>query len=323
MMAGILCFFKTSVIALLCIGLYAITSCKPDPLPDESESKHINICVLGNSYANDAFSYVPFILKEYGVTCKIHIYYRGSGSLKDLDEQWTDDGDTGLASLDGKQHVRLHFSIDTRVDNKWRKEKIASAQEIVSIDKWDIISLQQVSTHARLIETYEPYLQNVITRINAECQYPFSLAWFMAYNRAWDNDDNDNLTTQQAICEKYPFSLVFPVATTVFNCQSSTILSGLGDSKYKRMYASDNVHLQEGLPCYAASLAVVQTILQCCFHEGSVIGDKVRPTQSWIESINGITPNDESTGVTEDNCSLAQKAAVNAYFNKFSITPLD
>ncbi len=288
---------------------------------DVDDARHINICVLGNSYAADSYSYVPFILLEYGITCKIQLYYRGSGSLKDLDEQWTDDTPYSIASLDGKQHVRLHYCIDTRKDSQWRNERVASAAEIVSMDKWDIISLQQVSTHCQYLETYEPYLQNVIDKINVKCSYPFSLAWFMAYNRASDNANEENLAAQKEICSKYPFGIVFPVATTIFNCQSNNILAALGDSEYKKMYASDNIHLQEGLPCYAASLAIVQSLLQYCFHKGSVMDNKIRPTQSWINSINGINPNGQSTGVTEENCSLVQQAAMNAYYNKFSITP--
>ena len=301
-------------------------SCKPETktviIRDIPETRHINICVLGNSYANDSFSYVPFILQEYGITCKIHIYYRGSGSLKDLDEQWTDDGPCGVASLDGKDHIRLHFSIDTRIDSKWQNEEVTSASEIVSMDRWDIVSLQQVSSHVRFLDTYNPYLQNIIEKIKTSCPYPFSLAWFMAYNRANDNANEENLAAQKSICGEFPFNMHFPVATTIFNCQGNILLAELGGSKYKKMYASDNVHLQEGLPCYAASLAIVQTILQRCFHEGSVLGDRIRPTQDWITSIGGITPNGESIGITEENCLLAQKAALTAYEHPFEIIPV-
>ena len=290
---------------------------------DSQQDNHINICVLGNSYANDAFSYVPFILGEYGYTCKIHIYYRGSGSLKDLDEQWSDTDQYGTASLDGKRHIRLHFSIDTRVEQRWRKESVASAEEILSLDKWDIVTLQQVSSHARHIDTYEPYLNNVIQRINSQCNYPFSLGWFMAYNRAKDNADEENLATQQLICDRYPFGIVFPVAAAVFSAQDNVVLGDLGDSEYKRMYASDNIHLQEGIPCYLAALTISETILKQCFHRGSVIGNHIRPTDSWIKSINGITPDGHSIGVTEENCALAQQVAVNAYKHKFEITPLE
>ena len=53
-----------------------------------------------------------------------------------------------------------------------------------------------------------------------------------------------------------------------------------------------------------------------------VIGNSIRPTQSWIEAINGITPNGQSIGVTEDNCRLAQLAAVNAFYDNYSILPI-
>ena len=315
-------FISWAYLCTVCL----ISSCEKELtiiVNDSPQDNHINICVLGNSYSNDAFSYVPFILKEYGYTCKIHIYYRGSGSLKDLDEQWSDTNQYGIASLDGKQHIRLHFSIDTRTDLSWRKESVASAEEILSLDKWDIVSLQQVSSHAQYQETYEPYLENVIERINAQCKYPFSLGWFVSYNRAADNANQESLDTQKEICRQYPFNIVIPVAAAVFSCQEHEKLAELGDSKYKKMYASDNVHMQEGLPCYVAALTVAETIMKSYFHRGSVIGNSIRPTDKWINSINGITPNGNSTGVTEANCALAQRAAVNAYYHKFEIIPLE
>ena len=51
----------------------------------------------------------------------------------------------------------------------------------------------------------------------------------------------------------------------------------------------------------------------------SVMGNKIRPTQEWIRSISGITQNGESIGVTEENCVLAQKAAIQAILHPFEI----
>lgn len=283
---------------------------------------HVNICVLGNSYSNDAFSYVPFILKEYGVTSCIHIYYRGSLSLHDLDEQWDDDSALGIADLDGKNHNRFHFSIDTRTQKKWQKETIMSASSIVAMNKWDIITLQQGGRRARHEDTYYPYLENVIEKIGSKCDYSYSLAWFMSYNAGADNANEESVATQQRITQSFPFEFVIPVATAVFSCQENKILSELGDSQYKRMYASDNVHLQEGLPCYIAALTVSQAILNALGIKKSVEGNLIRPTQEWITSIGGITPNGQSTGVTEENCILAQKAAIQANMYPFEIIPI-
>ena len=289
---------------------------------EESEHKHLNICVLGNSYSNDSFSYVPFILKQYGITCKIEIYYRGSLSLHDLDEQWEDDDRLGMADLDGKKHNRFHYRIDTRKDNRWKNEEILSAKEILESDKWDIISVQQGGNRAQSEDTYYPYLQDVIDKINDSSPYPYKLAWFMAYNSASNNSNKESITTQETIVNSFPFSFVFPVATAVFSCQANDKLAQLGDSKYKKMYAEDNVHLQEGLPCYIAALTVAQALLYLFSDDLSVMGDKIRPTQKWIDSINGITPDGESIGVTEENCVLAQRAAIQANLHPFEIIPV-
>lgn len=283
---------------------------------------HVNICVLGNSYSNDSFSYVPFILKEYGITSCIHIYYRGSLSLHDLDEQWEDDSAYSLADLDGKEHIRLHFSIDTRTRDYWLKEANKSAKDIVRMKDWDIITIQQGGNRCKDELSYYPYLQNVINRIDNDCDSPYSLAWFMAYNGAKDKMNEGSIRTQEKIVNKFPFGFVIPVATAIFSCQENEELARLGDSKYHMMYASDDVHLQEGLPCYIAALTVSQAILDALGLERSVEGDKIRPTQNWIRSISGITQNGESVGVTEENCVLAQRAAIQANLHPFEIIPI-
>lgn len=284
--------------------------------------RHVNICVLGNSYSNDAFSYVPFILMEYGVTSCIHIYYRGSMSLHDLDEQWEDDSDLSIADLDGALHNRFHFSIDTRKRRYWRREAIKSAKDLVEMDEWDMITIQQGGDRCKIEESYYPYLQNVIGRINDVKCDSCSIAWFMAYNSGKDNMNEESILMQERITQEFPFSFVIPVATAIFSCQEHETLSMLGDSKYHKMYASDNVHLQEGLPCYIAALTVSQAILDALGIEKSVEGNRIRPTREWISSINGITQNGESIGVTEENCALAQRAAIQANLHPFEIIPV-
>ena len=293
--------------------LLSLTSCSKSAAPEIPEDAiHLNICVLGNSYSNDSFSYVPFILKDYGFTCELHIYYRSGGSLQGLDDQWYDTENPGD-----------HYYVNTTRDNKWKKGDPISPNEILSLSQWDIISLQQYSRHVTLEETYTPYLQNILDRIEDNFPGQHKMAWFMAYNRAAENDVEINLSLQQKVVSSYPFDIVFPVATTIFNCQSSSVLRNIGDSVYGNFFSDDNAHLQEGLPCYAAALTVVQTILDIYAPDKTIVGDKVRPTEKWITSIGGITRNGTSTGVTESNCALVQKAVIAARNDHFSVTPMD
>lgn len=304
---------------LMILSLISFVSCSKNEYIAIKDPIHLNICVLGNSYSNDAFSYVPFILKEYGITCKIHIYYRGSGSLHDLNHQWNDNSPYSIADLDGKEHIRLHFSIDTRKDNSWSKEDVLSANDVVSLEKWDIISLQQGGNRAKSIDTYYPHLPDIMSKIDSICDYTYGLAWFMAYNGALENENQASLDTQRQVVESGKFNLVFPVATSVFIAQEKEELQNLGESVYKKLYYSDNIHLQEGLPCYLAALTVSQSLLDHYRPGINVMGNNIRPSDKWIEKINGITPNGEAIGVTDENCELAQKIAVIANLFKYSI----
>lgn len=292
--------------------LLLLSSCSSKDELIHHSPKHISICVLGNSYSNDSFSYVPFILGKYGITCSIHIYYRGSGSLCDLDREW----------LSGNGNTK-HFYIDTRVDRKWKSENGITARDILSIEDWDIVSLQQSSLQVSNENSYHPYLENVVDSLRHYCSKPFVLAWFMAYNRPNDDAKSRNLTVQKRIIEEYPFGLVFPVATAIFDCQTHPSFSDMGDSKYGLMFSGDNVHLQEGLPCYAAALTITESLLRYYSPENCVIGNSIRPSQEWINMIGGITPNGYSIGVSESNCLLAQKAAVVANNNMFEIITIE
>ena len=303
---------RHSALSFICF-FFLFCSCSQEIEEEVAEIlPHINICVLGNSYSNDSFSYVPFILKQQRITCCIHIYSRSSGSLRDLDTEW----EKGYASA-------THYTIDTRYDKKWRTSTVLSAERMLSLQVWDMVSIQQASRQVEVEGSYSPYLDNVIGRISKICSYPFDLAWFMAYNRADDDANDVNLSVQRRIVERSCFDIVFPVATAIFNCQANPQLARLGDSIYGKMYAEDNVHLQEGLPCYVAALSISEAILRRIDPSNTILGDRIRPTQQWIESVGGIAPNGPSVGVNEENCNLAQKAAVCANDYLFEIIPVE
>lgn len=286
----------------------------------DEDSIHLKICLLGNSYTADAWRYVPAMLLAYGITCEVNFYYRGSGSLADLDDQWTHTSQYDPSNYDGSMHIRLHFQIDSRKGVSWANATRTSAQAIVAADKYDIISVQQAGKQCKNPTYWIPYLQNVIDKIMAECDYPFTLCLFEAYTSADDTQHEASLLNQKEFFKKYPFTMLIPAAAAVFSAQENSILAQLGDSTYKKMYASDNTHMQEGLPCYITACTVVQSILDKYMPGKSVLNDQFRATQENIENLGmDATANGQSTGVTESNCYLAQKAAICAVKNPFEI----
>ena len=294
--------------------IIVFSSCSKELVIDETtqiDPFHISICALGNSYTSDSFSYVPFILKEYGYTCSLHIYCRPNGSLKLLDSDWSNKSSS------------LYFYIDTRFDSEWQSSESIAPADLLLKERWDIITVQQVSTQVRNKASYSPYLDNILIKIGKSIKYPATLAWFMAFNGANDNENDVNLDVQKDIVGSYPFDLVLPVSTAIFNSQANEVLARIGGHKNRKLYCSDGSHLQEGLPCYIAALAIVEALLRKMCSSENVLGDKIRPTQDWILSVNGLTRHGGSTGVTDSNCILAQKAAINANDYPFKIIPVE
>lgn len=292
------------------------------------DRKHIKVCLLGNSYTADAWRYVPKMLMQYGITMESFFYYRGQGSLYDLDTQWTDTSPTGESDYDHAQHSRITFYVNSENDPLWREwGSVLSAADIVGRRKWDIICLQQGGNRCKDIDSYSPSLQNIIDKIAAICNYPYSLWWFMAYNGATQNTtagaNAESLQTQETIVESYPFMDFIPVAAAVFSAQDNATLGALGASSYHRMYASDDVHLQEGLPCYVAACTVIQKLLSVFRPGKSVLQDQFRATAEAIANLGmSQTANGSSTGVTDANCYLAQKAAIIANKKPFTISQI-
>ena len=289
------------------------------------DSKHIKVCLLGNSYTADAWRYVPTMLLQYGITMESFFYYRGQGSLYDLDTQWTDTSPTGESDYDHQQHARITFYVNSENDPVWREwGSVLSAADIVGRRKWDIITLQQGGNRCKDLDSYYPSLQNVIDKIAAICDYPYALWWYMAYNgssqNAQDGMNQQSLDTQKYIIKTFPFGNFIPTAAAVFNAQTNDTLAALGGSDYHHMYASDNVHMQEGLPCYVAACAVVQRLLDVFRPGMTVLQDQFRATAENIADLGmSQTANGSSTGVNDANCYLAQKAAIIAGRNPYEI----
>lgn len=215
------------------------------------DKRHLNIMIFGHSYASDCWGYVPFILKSYGITSNIYLYYRGDDSIYRLVQEWNDTGANGIDEW-GMSHMRRLMHIDTRVQNEWDNQVSGYSPKMVlelandpstGIGHWDIITLQTAPTDVYLIKAptdgnpqkgYEPYTRQAIELINASYKKPYSLAWFCSYTRiaplahgaypvvSSDTFDNriDTLRAAETICRNEPFEFVIPEAAAVFSART-------------------------------------------------------------------------------------------------------
>lgn len=313
----------------------------------KDEPLHLNICIFGNSYAADAWGYVPFILKKYGITTNIYMYYRGSGSPSRLVAEWNDNSGTG-EDIYGGSHIRRMVHIDTRVMSAWEDGAAGfSAKDIVefandntkNIGKWDIITLQLVSSEQysdglggyTMLPGIEPALRQVINLINQSYTKNYCLGFFETYNRIKSiggipieelDDRIETMTANEAAYRAEPFGLLIPVGAAVFSARTNTLLASLDVSDIGNLWSDDKTHLQEGLPCYIAALTICQAIFNKYGLPFSVLGDDTRITSALINSWNVQFQNGTPKEVGELYYQLGQKCAVVANESPFDITPI-
>lgn len=291
-------------------------------------SKHINIMVLGNSYSLNSFSYLPFVLKSYGITSTVQIMYYAGAVISQYDKWMVND--------DRITRPFINTATMTRWEGNWGGDKLvdaflhptergscANATETI---KWDLIVFQQ-APYGFLSNVNTWKLGSLINRIQDLLDYPLMFAWNIGHTaNAPDVDKPLQMLSQSKLAyDGYPIDFVFPYGTAIFDGQQNETLSEIGDGGLLRY--SDG-HLQHGLPQYIAALANAEAIFKRFFPHLSVansdkplVGDPWYPTQSVIDAVHA-PGNGSSTGIVdgngniiERNIRLAQQCAILA--NKY------
>ncbi|MBE6805690.1 MAG: DUF4886 domain-containing protein [Ruminococcaceae bacterium] len=150
----------------------------------------MKILSIGNSFSQDAQKWLHDICKTAGhdVTC-INLYIGGC-SLEHHWERYLDDEPEYRYELNG-------------VD-----KKAITLKEALSADKYDIITLQQVSHLSAYKETYVPYLENlynVVKEAQPDAKIYIHHTW--AYQDGHKSDfDNDSEKMYKRVTDGYKFA---------------------------------------------------------------------------------------------------------------------
>lgn len=287
-----------------------------------AERRKVRILVVGNSYSQDAFDYVPFIMPGLAeLDAEVGILYHSGANLQ--------------------QHYNWLVNDDAEYTFYWGNGKAAwqtvgtrSLKSALNYQHWDMIVLQQQGRYAPDYTTYQPYLNNLIKEIYDVLKYPVKFAWYAVMSTPGYNTgsgrvyytDEEILANFEGICaasqrvlDETLCEAVIPVATAVQNART-TSLNSVGD--YGKL-SYEGVHLQEGLPCQLAAYAVCLSILKLCGYEDrSIFGDTTRATADWLSDKSMPGPNGSSVGVTDENVLLAQMSAIMAQKHPFELTDI-
>lgn len=279
-------------------------------------AKHLNILILGNSYSCDAWSYVPFILKEMGITCTIGIYYVAGQPISDMVTFYSTPPTYGSA--------KSMFFIDTRSQTAWETvigQNDACTHECVVYNDtpWDIIAVQQSHTTSFNVNEFT-VVGELIRLLISDMKKPFVFGWSInhVHGAVGDMYYISTLNNIRDACERFPVDIIFPCGTAIMDAQLNSTLNVYASN----LLSSDGIHLNEGLPCYIAALANVEAILRRYYPNMSVIGDTTRPTASWLEHKSIPGPQGDSVGFGanddgDENAYLAQMIAIRANNHPF------
>lgn len=302
------------------------------------KKKKIKFLSIGNSYSQDALSYVPFILQNMGidVDIQIGIAMMSSSSLSNH-----------VNNFENESNVYTYYLYDG--GEAWQKYTSKTLQYILSNKTWDIVCLQQSSGGVFNWNTYQPYLNKLVNYISDYVNNPIKFCWYAVQARpassngsvsTGDNWSDVEITTHynnisinaekvinETVCE-----FLIPVNTAIQNARSMAFLKAMGaysehpnnSSKCGYLTAYDGVHLQEGLPCQIAAYTFVLKLLDIYgFDEYSINGESTRVTSEWAENKAIPGPHGEYIGSIDENCFIAQKCAIMAVKNPYELTPMN
>ena len=130
----------------------------------------MKICSIGNSFSQDAHKWLHKLAKVNGIDLKTANLYIGGCSLE---THWKN-----------AEKNNAYYSLELNGNAGTRN---VSIEEALNLEKWDVITLQQVSQHSGIFETYEPYLSllaNMVKKIQPDAKLYFHQTW------AYETDSN-------------------------------------------------------------------------------------------------------------------------------------
>ena len=227
----------------------------------------IKILAIGNSFSRDAVEQYLYELAEAaGDSLVIGNAYIGGCSLERHNK-----------NLDENAPAYVYRKI---IGGKYTEEPSKTLEECIMDEPWDFISIQQVSQHSGMYETYFPYSTNLIEYINSKTKNPdvkIVLHRTWAYSKDSSHDGFTNYdrnqdkmykaiveTTNKVVANVSEVDFIIPAGTAIQNGRTSP----LGDS-----FCRDGYHLELTYGRYTAACTWYEAIVG-----KSVVGNSYHPS---------------------------------------------
>ena len=286
--------------------------------PVNFQKADLKVLDIGNSYTQDAQTYLPQIIQASGIGTDFSLYraFRPNGSFKTWVDCWNDADD---------ETYNVAFCAGTQIGgisgNGYNNDGTLFRKALQTV-KWDIILIHQVSTYSNDYSLWEGhgaggYLQELIrliriTNPQATIGYLMTHSYRGSY---WANSEGSSLLRWKNIAEatkqlklEYDIDFIIPYGTAVQNLRASS----LNDS-YE--FSEDGTHMGAGLGDYVAGCCYFESLLAPRYGV-SVLGNTFRIT-NLSESVGG------RRNVTDETALVAQKAAILATLDMWTVSNPD
>ena len=278
----------------------------------------LKVLDIGNSYTQDAQTYLPQIIKASGIDDDFSLYraFRPSASFKTWVDCWND-SDNEYYSIDFCAGTSLGG-----ISGSGSASDGALFRKALQSVKWDIILIHQVSTYSNDYSLWEGngaggYLQELIgiirvTNPQATIGYLMTHSYRGSY---WANSEGSSYLRWRNIADatkqlklEYGIDFIIPYGTAVQNLRASSLNDG-----YE--FSEDGTHMGAGLGDYVAG---------CCYFE-SLLAPRYG-VSIWGNTFR-LTNLDESKGgrrnITDQTAIVAQKAAILATLDMWNVSDPD
>ncbi|SMO78037.1 protein of unknown function [Saccharicrinis carchari] len=224
-------------------------------LPAGLSAQHVmRVLAIGNSFSEDAVeSYLSPLAQADGVELIIgNMFIPGCS----LETHWNN-----------AQHSLPAYSYRKIVDGKLIKTENQALVAAIKDENWDIITFQQVSSKSGLVNSFFPYITNLLRYVQAEAtnpevKYALHQTWAYASNSThpgFINYDNSQermysaiVETVSKVAEQTQIDIIIPAGTAIQNGRTSFV----GDN-----FCSDGYHLNAQIGRYTAACAWYEKFL--------------------------------------------------------------
>lgn len=291
------------LLLLLLLLLISFPSFGQESQAQRLQDEHIKILCIGNSFSMDATLCLPQLIVDMGVPNSKQCVYCAMYAGASLDYWWEhcSRGDT-IAYLYRMSGTKLE-------DRPW------TVAELLHLP-WDVVILQQASVYSDQLETYRPYLKNMVEMVRRESANPeviiaFQMTWSKhptARTGPYGTEGWQRIAqTVRLMCQEVGITTIIPTGTVLQNMRRTELNTPL-------LITRDAFHLAYGIGQYAAALAFYESICRPITGK-SALG--IPPS----EAMKAIHAGEEGfLPITDENFRLIHDCVKAAMTNPFELT---